>query len=289
MLFLHFYAPRFITEVRNPMLEMIRKSKSKASYPPSAETLAFSTREIEFSSPDGFLLKANLTLSTADTTRATIILLHGIRSCKEHYLELGQWLAQRGYNSVALDLRAHGSSQGQFCTFGIGEKDDVKALIDHLMEKEKIGAKFGVWGKSLGGSVALQAMALDSRISVGVIESTFSDFRTITHAYAKHFTGFDLPFLTDYLVTRAGQIADFDPDMACTREICPQVTAPVLVVHGDQDQRINIAYGQENFAAISSPDKQFMTVSGAGHLNVWDVGGDEYFNTVFKFLDQHCP
>ena len=41
---------------------------------------------------------------------------------------------------------------------------------------------------------------------------------------------------------------------------------------------------KKNFEAIPSADKQFIEVNGAGHLNVWGVGGEVYFNQVAGFI-----
>ena len=79
-------------------------------------------------------MSAILTYSCLDSTKGTIILLHGIRSNKSHFNDLSNYLSTNGFNSVALDLRAHGESEGKFCSFGVNEKRDVKKLI-HFLEK----------------------------------------------------------------------------------------------------------------------------------------------------------
>ncbi len=62
---------------------------------------------------------------------------------------------------------------------------------------------------------------------------------------------------------------------------------PILIVHGDNDKRINIKYGKINYQHIASIQKEFVEVHNATHLNVWRVGGKSYLNKVFTFLDEH--
>lgn len=196
-----------------------------------------------------------------------------------------RFLAKKGYNSLALDLRAHGASSGQYCTFGVKEKYDVMAVINHLIEMENINENIGIWGQSLGAAIALQSMAIDDRIKFGIIESTFSEFRITAHDYFKFHLGFEIVPFTDYLIDRAGKISDFNPNDAIPKNYCKKIEQRVLVVHGDQDQRISIKYGRENFENISSKEKQFLTIENAAHLDVWQVGGDAYFLKVLGFIE----
>lgn len=285
-LFLHFYAPRFVTEINNPVIALIRSRLPKRTVTFKKE--GSKGKYIEFETKDKLILKGYLTYSNLDSTKATIILLHGIRSGKETFLSSTKKLADLGFNTIALDLRSHGESQGKHCTFGIKEKEDISALIDYLATSEKIQNNIGVWGQSLGAAVAIQSMATDKRIKFGIIESTFSDFKAITHDYFNYHLGFNIPFFTNYLVDRAGKIADFDPNDARPKKYCQKIEKEaVLVVHGNQDRRINIKYGRENFANIKSKNKEFLQIDGATHLNVREVGGEDYFNHVCSFIEKN--
>ena len=280
-LLLHFYAPRFVTEVKNPFFQIYVKKKPVIQ---DYEYFKLNGKYFVFDSYDGLKIRGYLA-STSKVPKGTVILLHGIRSRKEHFAKLMKRLTDEGFNAVAIDQRAHGKSEGIHCTFGVKEKRDVTLLLDYLEDKEGVKDNIGVWGQSFGGAVALQAMSEDHRIKYGVIESTFSDFNKITHDYFTFHAGFDIALLTDYLVWRAGQIADFEPSKAGPNNCCQDVFQPVLMVHGQKDKRINISYGKENFARLASKDKTFIEVEDANHLNIWKVGGEEYFRKVLHFLN----
>ncbi|MFK7899435.1 MAG: alpha/beta hydrolase [Cyclobacteriaceae bacterium] len=241
---------------------------------------------ISFKSFDQIELLSYLTYSSLGITKGTIILLHGIGSGKESFIGLSNRLSSLGYNSIALDSRAHGLSKGVHCTFGVKEKKDISELINVLEKQEKINENIGVWGQSLGGAIGIQALGYDKRVKFGVIESTFSDFTTITHDYFKLHLGFNLKPLTNYLIYRAGQIAGFNPKDARPVDYCKKIDQPILIVHGDKDRRIDIKYAKKNFTSIPSKEKTYIKIEKANHLNVWDVGGEEYFRKVIKFLDK---
>lgn len=273
VLILHFYIPRIITEIKNPLTEV---TFDKLKLPEEFVTKYFM-------SFDGYKQCYNLRYSNQPVVKGTIILLHGIRSRKEQYLELSEYLSLRGYNTIALDLRAHGSSEGVHCTFGVKEKRDVASLIDELYSLG-LENNLGVWGQSLGGALAIQSTAFDDRIQFAIIESTFTDLKTITADYMELNLGFRSQNLSDYLVSRAGEIAEFNPNEANPLILCKEITVPVLMVHGSNDKRINIKYGKANFQNLNSNNKQFLEIENATHLNVWKVGGEAYLNQVFKFL-----
>lgn len=275
LLFLHFYVPRIITEIRSPISQSSRKAKPDGREKLDDDLFYYKTF-------DGLNLAA--TLKKVDSAKGTIILIHGIRGNSNHFKPIMQRLADSGYSSIAIDLRAHGASEGQHTTFGVKEKQDISALLDYLKKQKNITENIGVWGHSLGGAVALQAMAHDKRISYGIVESTFTDFEQIVNDYFENNTGFSSPWLMHYMVQRAGKIADFDPSLADPYNACAKITQPIFMAHGTEDKRISMDYGLKNFENLASNEKQFINIEGANHLNVWSVGGEDYFQKVFSFL-----
>ena len=281
--FVHFYAPRFLTEINNPLVQLVRYKDSK---PDSKESLNY-VKHFKFTSFDGTILSAYINSTEIDSSKGTIILLHGIRSNKHHFDQLSNTLAELGYNAVALDLRAHGKSSGTHCTFGVKERKDVSELITFLLQQKKPNSNIGIWGQSLGGAVALQALGTDKRIKFGIVESTFSDFKTTANDYFNYHLGFNNELLTNYLVYRAGKIADFKPDQAKPIFFCSKIDQPIVLVHGTEDRRIPIKYAKENFKELKSSRKKFLRIEGADHLTVWKTGGTKYFNEVFTFIEKN--
>lgn len=284
LLLTHFFIPRLITEIRNPVVSLIKRNKNVSYEVVSNDNYKLKRKKLVIESFDGIKLSTRLTYSNTEDIKGTIILLHGIRSNKNTFLDLSEFLAKNGFNSVAIDLRAHGESEGQFCTFGVNEKRDIKKVIDYLSKHEKIN-HVGVWGQSLGGAIGLQAMDFDKRIKFGIIESTFSDFKTIVNDYFNLHAGFSFSPFSNYLVNRAGNIAEFDIDDAKPIKYCKSINQPIIMTHGNADERINIKYGKANFSKLKSVDKEFIEVDSANHSNVWKIGGDNYFEKILKFLN----
>ena len=62
----------------------------------------------------------------------------------------------------------------------------------------------------------------------------------------------------------------------------PEVTSPVLVMHGESDEVIPFAHAGDLFAAANEP-KRFLRVPGAGHNDFLAVAGRGYWDALREF------
>lgn len=250
------------------------------------ENYGLKTEHLLIATPDSLKLSAMLIESLADTTYATVIVLHGISGCKETQLERAQALAQWGYASLLLDLRAHGESQGAYCTFGYWEKNDIKAVADTL-EQHFPGRPVGIWGASLGGAVAIQAMADEPRISFGIVESTFDEFEKVAAEYgADWMFGLKNARLTRHVLEKSGEIACFDPFSVKPVKAAAHIDRPVMFIHGDADDRIPIAFGEQNYLACPAALKRWIVIKGGGHNDLWRKAGEQLRQNIAAFLTE---
>ena len=239
---------------------------------------------VNLKSFDGINLTGYRVTSLADSTRASIILVHGIGGCKEHFTSLAISLAELGFESWIFDNRAHGKSEGKFSTYGYLEKKDISIIIDEI-KKARQDAKVGIWGNSLGGAIALQAMEYDKRLKFGVIESTFTDLRQIVYDYqARYFFGIGLKWICDLTLDKASELTDFNPDKVKPLESVKYINQPVLIAHGNADKNISFEYGKALFSNLASKEKEFVAVEGGGHYGLFNTGGENYATKLFNFL-----
>jgi len=251
-----------------------------------SENYGLRSSALTIRTPDSLRLYAMIVESNTDTTLATVVLVHGISACKEVDLERAKILADAGYASLLLDLRAHGQSEGEFCTFGYYEKNDLRAVADTLY-KLFPGRPMAIWGASLGGAVTLQAMAVEPRYQFGIVESTFDEFDKVATEYgADWLFGLRSPWLTHRVLSKAGKIAHFDPYSVKPVVSAAQINRPILFIHGDKDSRIPMWFGLRNYEACPAPGKRWYQVPGAGHNNLWKIAGDSMQQKVLSFLKE---
>jgi alpha-beta hydrolase superfamily lysophospholipase len=188
--------------------------------------------------------------------RGTLIYLHGSADNRASGVQIAERFLERGFDALLYDSRAHGESEGNACTYGYYERRDLSRAIDLLRVRPIV-----VLGVSLGGAVALQAAAEDSRISAVVAVASFSDLRTVARERA--------PFVASQADIEAAfrlaeEQAHFEVDEAGPLKAAGRIRVPVLLVHGDADAETPPAHSERLFEALHC-EKRLLLVPGAGH------------------------
>ena len=63
------------------------------------------------------------------------------------------------------------------------------------------------------------------------------------------------------------------------------MSSPVLVIHGTRDRIVPFRMGEAIYRAAPEP-RTWFPVEGAGHNDVYYVGGDDYFDRIACFIQQ---
>jgi uncharacterized protein len=100
-----------------------------------------------------------------------LILCHGSGEFKENYFELCEFLSERGVASLAVDMHGHGESEGERFHVEMRQWiADVRAAVDFLSAHSRIDAtKIGAFGLSSGGTAILEAALVDSRLKALIV------------------------------------------------------------------------------------------------------------------------
>jgi alpha-beta hydrolase superfamily lysophospholipase len=86
---------------------------------------------------------------------ATVIIVHGLGEQSGRYVQVGRFFSQRGFNTVAFDLRGHGRSLGKPCFVRSYDEllTDVREIVDRFRSERTY-----LLGHSWGGQVVLRAV-----------------------------------------------------------------------------------------------------------------------------------
>lgn len=195
---------------------------------------------------------------------ATVFVLHGIRDRRDSMRGIANAFASRGVRAVLVDLRGHGRSTGDFLSYGVVEKVDLATVATTLGDRGQTVGPLGVYGYSYGAATAIEWAASDSRIRAVVAVAPFASLRAIVPEY----TPLPLPsgFVND-CVDEAGREGGFDPDAASPLDAIGTITVPVMLVHGDADERIPLAHSQR-IAAAGAGHTELVVVPGATHESI---------------------
>jgi pimeloyl-ACP methyl ester carboxylesterase len=188
--------------------------------------------------------------------QGTIVYLHGIADNRTSSVGLIQRFVPRRFDVVAYDSRAHGESEGDACTCGFFEKEDLHRVLDTIDRGPIV-----LIGTSLGAAVALQEAADDKRVAAIVSAETFSDLRTIATERAPF-------FFTTRTIRKAFQLAAeqgrFDVDAVSPQNAAVRIKVPVLLIHGSADTDTRPEHSRRVFEALQGP-KRLIIVPGAAH------------------------
>jgi len=195
--------------------------------------------------------------------RGTILVCHGNVENLSTHVKLDLWLIDAGYNLFIFDYRGYGRSEGEPDVQGIHL--DAEAALETLLTRFPPPHDDGVivFGKSLGGAVAVYTVAnspFKNRVKALLIESTFSSYRAIAREkIAGSVIGWPFQYPLSFLVSDRYSPVDY------IERISP---IPLLIMHGTEDPIVPVAEGRALFEAAREP-KQYWELPGLGHVKSW--------------------
>jgi uncharacterized protein len=247
--------------------------------------------DVELTTPDGTVLRAWF-MRPQESNGDAVILLHGVSDNRMGTYGYGKWLVQNHYTVLMPDARAHGSSGGEFGTFGLKETDDIHRWVDWIEMAVHPRCMFGL-GESMGAAQLLQSLPNESRFCAVVAESPFASFREVAYArFGRPFhigpwigrTFFrptvDVGFL--YLRLHYG----LDMEAASPERAVVGTGIPVLLIHGLEDTNIP-PYDSDLIAAQNPSDVTVWKVPGAVHTGAHQAAPQEFERRVLEWFASH--
>jgi dipeptidyl aminopeptidase/acylaminoacyl peptidase len=246
---------------------------------PAAVGLAY--RDAGLLTEDGLRLAAWF---VPGTRPEALIMVHGIGTNRSVLLELASDLHSRGYNLLLLDLRAHGSSEGDTSTLGVKEVRDIGAAAAYLRTQPEIDpARMGIYGGSLGGAVALLSAGAMPELRAVVADSSFASARWVVDHQLQ--AVLNLPdWFGPLLITVGSLEAGISVDDAA-----PAVAAahlgkrPLLVIHGTQDGTFDVENARMIYTAASGP-RDLWILDGVGHTGAYGHDHSAFIDRLDAFF-----
>ena len=243
-------------------------------YGAQAESFTFTTRDrLKIS---GWFIPAKR------PTTQTLILLHSRGGTRQDTLEFGLPLWQAGFNLAMIDLRGHGTSEGEYFTFGYHEWQDVSGLVDYLESRaDGTATEVTLLGISAGGAVAIAAAAQDHRIDRLITIAAFADLDSTIQAQVTWLPA----FWRVRAIAQSEQLGHFSVRETSPLSAIRRVRAPVLIVHPADDRYIPLENGKQLFAAASSR-KAFYVIAGATHETMLRQESKALRTRIIAFMSQ---
>lgn len=222
---------------------------------------------LSFSNCRGQTLKGILHRPATNPVRAAVILCHGMESSKESekLAALSGRLAEKGMLALRFDFSCTGESSGKFeeITYS-GEVEDLRAAFDLMLQYRP--QKIGIFGSSMGGTVALLFAAEEPRVSALVTVAAPFHPEKITDKLLKatevqnwRSSGFVM-----YHGRRINVSLLDDLEKIHVPDAARKISCPVLIIHGDADDTVPVGDAYELYAQLPGP-KKIRIHKGADH------------------------
>jgi len=206
--------------------------------------------------------------SETNPNQKVIIDLHGNRNTIGANMGYAEQFHQMGLSVLLVEYRGYGRSTERFPS----EKtvyEDVETAWNYLVNERQINPNnIYIFGHSLGGAIAINLALNHPEIAGLIIESSFTNIKEMI-AYKKKYWMFPINLILTQKFDSLAKIS--------------ALKMPILLTHGTEDELIPSTMSEALFTAATE-SKQLLIVAGAGHNNVRQVGGNQYWQTVQQFL-----
>lgn len=254
--------------------------------------------EMRYAADDGLSIPAFLTRPSDGATHAPlVVLIHGGPWVRDYWgwNEEVQLLAARGYTVFQPQFRGSAGfgkrfEQAGYGQWGLAMQDDITAGVRHLVAQGIADpARICIVGASYGGYAALWGLAKTPELyRCGV---SFAGVTDIEHMFNDN---------SDRVRDQAGRalslkrIGDVDAHPQQFDQVSPlkqasRIKAPVLLVHGEADERVPISHGLKMKAALEHLGKpvRWLSFEDEGHGLRQVDHLNQYYETMLDFLDEN--
>ncbi|HRV93480.1 MAG TPA: lysophospholipase [Anaerolineae bacterium] len=249
--------------------------------------------------------------------RAVVVIVHGFNSHSGYYTWVAEQFVADGLAAYALDLRGRGKSDGE--RFYVQKFEDYVndlATFVTIAKSEEPGLPVFLLGHSAGGVVSCVYTIEHQDELAGFICESFAhevpapDFalavlkglsHVAPHAHVLKLKNEDFSrdpevvaaMNDDPLIAHEVQPTQTVAEMVRADERLkvefPQITLPVLILHGTEDKATKPSGSQRFYDMASSTDKSLKLYEGHYHDMLNDLGKEEVMADVKAWINDHLP
>lgn len=279
-----------------------KKLRTIAKTNPSLDEDALAPiKRIDYEAGDGLQLFGYFTTLTDNPSAPLIVMPHGGPVARDYatYDGFAQFLASKGYQVFQPQFRGGGGLGRTFEESGFGEwgklmqtdiEDGVAKLIEDGLLAEN--AYRSIMGFSYGGYATLAGATLTpDKYMCAISINGVGDLPMMLASYDRND-----PLDREAYDVWVKRIGDPETDMARIKSVSPRhnidkLKAQVLLIHGDQDDIVNVQQSRAMYDTILAADKYAMynEIEGAGHQLYNQTDRTDVLVLVDRFLRRCMP
>jgi fermentation-respiration switch protein FrsA (DUF1100 family) len=223
-------------------------------------------RPFLYQTPEGLRLKGLWHPATCED-RPTIIYFHGTAGNIEDRIYKAKLFKARGYGIALVGYHGYDGNPGIPTEQNL--YDDGRAAIRAIYKKGVPEEKMVLYGESLGTGIATQMAAEHPDILALILEAPYTSIPDV--AASRHWYFPVRPLIKDRFET--------------FKKIAT-LKMPILIVHGTRDRTVPYRFGRKLFELVTTKRKEFVTLEGAGHTNLYEFKAEEAVHAFLTSLDK---
>ncbi|MBX7240298.1 MAG: alpha/beta fold hydrolase [Bacteroidia bacterium] len=202
-----------------------------------------------------------------------VIMFPGYMAAKSYILRRAEILKNEEIDVLMMDFMGAGGSEGNVCTVGIREAVNVKDSYDYI-RKQYPERKIYLFGNSMGAAAILKACRDYPEMKPDglILECPFA---TLKQAIYNRCELLGIPAFpaSELLMFWGGVQEDFSAFEMNPVEFARSVQAPVMLISGKLDQKVQSWETDSIFSALSAKDKKQVVLKSCGHDNFMREAG----------------
>jgi len=234
-----------------------------------------------------------------------LVFSHGYMAAPEEIRTLAEYLFEKGINVYVPRLRGHGTDPEVLKS--VSAQDWETDFERAFTAMRQVCSKVFIGGFSTGGLLALLHAAQYKVDGVIALNSALKlhDLRVSYVVPTLHFFNEMISYLNDkgiqewidnshteqpkvnYLKHPISSVAQLEKVMSKVEQTVKNVTAPILIIQGDNDPTVKMESAQLIYDNVSSKDKKLLLLPRNRHSILADKGNDEVFEVIYRFIENH--
>ena len=226
-----------------------------------------------------------------------VLLVHGFTGLPAELFLLGEFLNRQNFSVLCMRLAGHGVDENNLMRT---TKDDwFNSVLDGFYILRDACEKIFVVGHSMGGLLTLKLAAEKNLSKIVTLAAPIfiDDGLGLKNLPPKEFCGNacivqprkklnDVPQAANevYKKTPLISVHELVELIDDAKKFLPTVTAPILIMHGEDDHTAQPRSARFIMDNVGSPIKKIVTVPNAGHLLPLDENRDFVFDEILNFL-----
>lgn len=244
--------------------------------------------DVEIRSDSGHLLRGWYVPPPERSDGRIGIFVHGANSSRFQALENGaKYWYHRGYGLLMMDLSGRGSSEGDYISYTINEREDVTSMLRWARTYPGVDPRRVVlFGTSNGAAAAIYAAAGDDELPALALDAPYGNLWDAAGTMLSSRGGHGALRYPLFLAVRWR--TGFDLAEVRPADVIADVSAPVLFLHGDADRQVSLTQSEEMHEARRQAglESELWVLPGGEH------GFDNYppegifWNRILDFFDR---